>query len=99
MRQLVVVYDGGGNILRAGVHDIDNVTTWKTDGFLEYADGRARPLEPTTQLYDVGQPWVSDLLAWWRHGKYYVDVETQEIVEVDGWRLPEVEHGQTPVEG
>lgn len=89
MRQLVVVFDRDGNITRAGVHEIGNPATWESDGFLEYADGRMRPLEPTTQLYDPGQPWMDDLLRWWRYGKYYVDTETHEIVHNVQWTMPE----------
>lgn len=89
MRQLVIVFNSNGDITHAGVHDIGNVTTWEADGFLEYADGRNRPLQPTTQLYDPGQPWMDDLLRWWRHGKYYVDTETRDIVLNAEWKAPE----------
>ena len=90
MKQLVITYDENGNIVKAGVHDIQNVATYETDGYLVYEDGRFRPLQPTTALYDPNQPWTMDLLTWWRYGKYYVDPETQEVYEAAEWEPPDL---------
>lgn len=96
MKQLVITYNDSGDIRYAGVHDIQNAASYETDGFLVYDDGRIRPLQRNTVLYDPSQPWTADLLSWWRDGKYYVDPATQSVYAVEGWTPSIPEPAPTP---
>ena len=89
MHYVIIEYDDSGVIQRASVQSVQNVGTWEADGYLVFADGLERPTVGNVAVYDADQPWTHDLLSWWRDGKYYIDTETGDVYEVDGWEMPD----------